>query len=300
MTDIVCVGDLMVECIVHDAPWPGSNATLVVDSPGQVVGGSAFNTCWTLAHLGHVPRLVAPFGDHQATIVREAFAAAKLPRAGLIETTGDTDLLVVVAREGAFRSVYLREPLPERLAEAVRERVGRPRCLLLIGTRHPALRVVALEIAQVFAGELVVFSPGYAIYEYPGDELRPLVERADLTIVNRNEAEYLQRTLGAATTDELAASLRGLVIVTLAHEGARLFEGRCVREYGSYARSTVDAIGAGDAFLAGFLVERLRGADVDTAARFAAMCGAYVADAARVRVALDAATIRCLLREHPG
>src|SRR5262249_23686855 len=110
MTDIVCVGDLMVECIVHDAPWPGPNATLVVDSPGQVVGGSAFNTCWTLAPLGHAPRLVAPSGAPQATIVRDAFAAAKLPGAGLIETTGDTDLLVVVAREGASRSVYLREP----------------------------------------------------------------------------------------------------------------------------------------------------------------------------------------------
>jgi len=43
--DITCVGDLMLECIVHDASWPAANATIVIDSPGQVVGGAAFNTC---------------------------------------------------------------------------------------------------------------------------------------------------------------------------------------------------------------------------------------------------------------
>ena len=39
---------------------------------------------------------------------------------------------------------------------------------------------------------------------------------------------------------------------------------------------TVDSVGAGDAFVGGYLAEHLLGADVETRLRTAAACGAFV------------------------
>jgi sugar/nucleoside kinase (ribokinase family) len=299
-TDIACVGDLMFECIIHGATWPAMNPTLVLDSPGQEIGGAAFNTCWNLAHLGRPPRLIAPFGCRQARLVREALAAASLDDSGLIETEGDTDLLIVVVKDDVYQGVYLRGRLPGSLDNDVHSRIEHPRCLILVGSRHPAMRRVSLRLAETFEGELLVFSPAYAIYEYGADELEPLIRRTQVTIVNAYEADHIRRTLGVTSIQHLAASVPGTFVVTLAHEGARIFECGRVLEFGSYARSAVDAFGAGDAFLAGFLIEKLRGADTAEAARFASMCGAYVVEAARVRVVLAEPTIRQWLRERVG
>jgi sugar/nucleoside kinase (ribokinase family) len=296
--NVACVGDLMLECIVHDASWPAGNSTLVVDSQGKELGGAAYNTCWNLAHLGRTPRLVAAFGRRDTFLVRETLTAADLPDGGLIETAEDTDLLVVLVQGGVSRSVYLRSRLPKPLGTEVRARIGQPKCLILVGSRHPGLRRTALDLVGDFRGELLVFSPGYAIYEYAVDELEPLIRRANVTVMNREESEHMCRILGVVTPEYLARSLPGIVIVTMAHKGAHVFESGRVLELASYSRSTVDTLGAGDAFLAGFLVEKLRGADTWHAGRFASMCGAYVVEAARVRVALAEDTIRRWLLER--
>src|SRR5262249_16834488 len=157
-----------------------------------------------------------------------------------------TDLLVVLENAGTFRSVYLRGTLPAGLADAIRAQIGQPRCLIMVGTRHRDLRDIALKVATAFRGELLVFSPAYAIYGYGADDLRPLVQRADITIMNHHEAEYLRRVLGVADVYDLATSLSGITIVTRAHEGARVFEGGHVSDFSSYARSTADAFGSGD------------------------------------------------------
>jgi sugar/nucleoside kinase (ribokinase family) len=291
--DIACVGDLMFECILHDASLPEPNRTLIVNSPSHEFGGATFNTCWNLAHLGNSPRLVGFIGRRQAAFVRQELAKAHLTDAGIVDMEGDTDLLVVLKADKAYRGLYLRNHLPDSLASDVFARVGTPDCLVLVGSRHPALRRISLNLLEAFRGKFLTFSPAYAIYEYGPDELQRLIRKSSLTIVNADEAAYVCQTLHLTSIDQLTATLSGIFIVTLAHDGARVFEHDRVLELGSYTELVDDVFGAGDAFLAGFLFEKLRGASTADAARFGSMCGAYIVEAnpRRVRVPLVASTI---------
>lgn len=64
------------------------------------------------------------------------------------------------------------------------------------------------------------------------------------------------------------------VVVTRGEDGALALADGAVREQGVYEADTVDAIGTGDAFVAGFLARRLEGGDVADALEYAAATAA--------------------------
>ncbi|MER5951352.1 sugar kinase [Streptomyces sp. NPDC001904] len=90
-------------------------------------------------------------------------------------------------------------------------------------------------------------------------ELLALAHRADIVLVGRDEGEALW---GTATADELHAHLapRGTLVVKDGAVGATVF-GSGVREFvAAPAVEVVEAVGAGDAFAAGYLGGLLAGA----------------------------------------
>jgi 2-dehydro-3-deoxygluconokinase len=111
-----------------------------------------------------------------------------------------------------------------------------------------------------------------------GELVRPLLERADLVLGGEAELAALVGGIGR----ELAERCRDLgpseVVLKLGADGAAAFdeEGRWC-EVRPPRSADVDPVGAGDAFDAGYLAARLRGASVEVALRQGARCGAGVA-----------------------
>jgi 2-dehydro-3-deoxygluconokinase len=111
-----------------------------------------------------------------------------------------------------------------------------------------------------------------------GELVRPLLERADLVLGGEAELAALVGGIGR----ELAERCRDLgpseVVLKLGADGAAAFdeEGRWC-EVRPPRSAEVDPVGAGDAFDAGYLAARLRGASVEDALRQGARCGAGVA-----------------------
>jgi 2-dehydro-3-deoxygluconokinase len=104
--------------------------------------------------------------------------------------------------------------------------------------------------------------------------LAPFAQRADLLFCSEDEAELL---LGGADPDAVARARAGLrAQVVVVHEAAGAFavhDGGVTRAEGHRVR-VVDTVGAGDAFVAGFLSGRLRGWDVAGCLALANACGA--------------------------
>ncbi|RXZ46127.1 PfkB family carbohydrate kinase, partial [Agromyces binzhouensis] len=95
---------------------------------------------------------------------------------------------------------------------------------------------------------------------------RSLAARADLVFAGFDEAELLTGLAGA-TADDLARAIAGLgpaeVVVKLGEDGAIAFADGAAHERAAVPVTVVDTVGAGDAFVAGYLAARLAGQDVD-------------------------------------
>jgi 2-dehydro-3-deoxygluconokinase len=98
-----------------------------------------------------------------------------------------------------------------------------------------------------------------------------LLERADLVFCSDEEAELL---LGSADAGELAALGREQTVVVHSERGAFAVEPSGVTRAQGHEVSAVDTVGAGDAFVAGFLSGRLRGWDTAGCLALANACGA--------------------------
>lgn len=95
-----------------------------------------------------------------------------------------------------------------------------------------------------------------------------LFEHVDILFVPRRDAREVLDREGEAV--EIATGLAAefafdTVVVTRGQEGAVTLRDGAVHEQPVFEAETIDAIGTGDAFVAGFIAERLRGGDLPAA-----------------------------------
>ena len=111
---------------------------------------------------------------------------------------------------------------------------------------------------------------------------QPYRRRGHVLVVNEREAAHLRALFALRDDASLKSLVPGLVIVTLAARGAIIFGNDRPVTVPSFSGSVLDVIGAGDAFLAGFLHAQLAGAPVHEAGLWAAAAAAvFIDDAER-------------------
>ncbi|KAB8194266.1 sugar kinase [Nonomuraea phyllanthi] len=145
----------------------------------------------------------------------------------------------------------------------------------------------ALAVAEQ-AGVPVSFDVNYRALLWPpeqaGEVLRRLVGRAEVVFAGLEEARLLANRASAAQADAndpgvLARLLLDLgpreVVIKLGREGAYVTDGNVVLRVPAREVSEVDPVGAGDAFVAGYLSGRLDGLDLAGRAGRGVTCGAF-------------------------
>jgi 2-dehydro-3-deoxygluconokinase len=108
----------------------------------------------------------------------------------------------------------------------------------------------------------------------PRKILGPLAARADLLFLSDDEAKLLFGGDDPRTVQEARRSMRAETVVVHRAQGAFAVEGGGVLEKAAYWVDVVDTVGAGDAFVAGFLSGRLRGWSAEECLDMANACGA--------------------------
>lgn len=110
--------------------------------------------------------------------------------------------------------------------------------------------------------------------EDPREILSPLVEKADLLFLSEEEAELLLGGRSPEAVEKTKPRLRAETIVVHSAEGAFALDSEGLTESVVFPVEEVDAVGAGDAFVAGYLSGRLQRVNAAGCLELANACGA--------------------------
>jgi sugar/nucleoside kinase (ribokinase family) len=264
LTRVVVLGDVMVDVVARlSGPVaPGSDAPASVSFGG---GGSAANVAAWLAFAGETPIFVGRVGDDErgvsaATALRAAGVDARLA----VDGEHPTGTCVVLVAPGGERSM-----LPDPGANAALAPADLPDDVLVEGGHlhvagyalvRPGPRAAALSAISraVARGMSVSVDPSSAALLSP--EFLALAEGAGLLLPNAEEAGALTGESDPHAAARVLAERFPEVVVKLGAEGALWTNGSEEVRVPAAAAAALDTTGAGDAFAAGLLAARLRGA----------------------------------------
>jgi sugar/nucleoside kinase (ribokinase family) len=249
--DIAVCGEIMLEStlpMILDQ-LPDADRTLIIDGVSLRTGGPAFNISRQLLALGEKPRLVSFSGNGSHSLIESACVEAGLDQGDLREVEGAVDFLFTIHFNDGFRSFYQRNFLETNQAELLVARATTAEIVILAGSRHPTLRQAYCRAARTYAGDFLVFSPNYALFDFEQEEI--------LT---------------------LASTVPGMLLVTRRERGADLFVTGERLAMPALSASSDDIFGSGDTFLAAFIRAHSKGAPLLKSLYFAAAAAAAFID----------------------
>jgi sugar/nucleoside kinase (ribokinase family) len=272
---IVVLGDVMVDVVVR-LSGPLAQAS---DAPAEIRfrgGGSAANTAAWLAAAGADVTFVGRAGDDEpGRAAAEELRAIGVDRRVALDPDRSTGACLVLIDPGGERTMApdagandglaAEDLADDLLAEAAHLHVA-GYALLREGSRAAARS--AIERASR-AGVTVSVDPSSSALLDPG--FLDLADGAGLLLPNASEAHALTGYSDPEAAARALAERFGEVVVTLGPGGALWTDGDALLRAAAVAVDEVeDTTGAGDAFAAGFLSERVAGGS--TAEALAAGC----------------------------
>ncbi|MEU6284448.1 sugar kinase [Streptomyces sp. NPDC047028] len=284
--DLVCVGETLA---VMDATDPGPLRHS--RSFCLRLAGAEFNVAIGAARLGTRTAYIGRIGDDEpGRLVREVLLAEGVDARGLtVHPDLPTSLMVKEHRMPGVVGVtyYRRGNAGSTLTPAdLDPALLRDAAVLHLSGITPALSASARATVFAAAEEaraartLVSLDLNYRGRLWPQDEaaavLRDLAAHADVVFSTTEEAALL---CPATTPRDAAHRLAALgpreVVVKRGAEGAvALVDGVCL-DQGAFPVREVDPTGAGDAFVAGYLAERIAGGGAADRLDLAARLGAF-------------------------
>ncbi|MGW9268122.1 MULTISPECIES: PfkB family carbohydrate kinase [unclassified Microbacterium] len=255
---LVGVGDNVLDCYLHeDLAYPGGNALNVAAYSRLFFGGSA-------AFMGIMGD--DRFADHVRGVLDEiGVDAARVRRVhgangmAFVALDDDGDRRFVASNRGGVQSelrLRLSEVDHEYLARFARVHTS------VYSSLEPELPAIAERGTRVS-------------FDY-SDDASPEVIRS--TAPHVDVGFFSGGGLSDAEVEELGRyAVRcgiGSAVVTLGARGSLAFDAQSVHRTGIRPVTAVDALGAGDAFLTGFLAARAAGADLGDCLDVAATSGA--------------------------
>ncbi len=288
---ICVIGNLNTDLIIRGVPAPPAWGTEVEGTDHVfVTSGQAGYLALALSHLGVEVHVIGIVGDddpgHKIIAdLRQAgidVSAVKLDRSG---ATGITVAIVRPDGERAFVSnaAVLREFNEQLILQHWQEAAAPVVCLVGLNNL-PSLTLDATRRLLVRAraeGSLTVLDYGWDTDQWPPETvraLRALLSEVDVFLPNLDEARALT---GLASADAAAKALiedgAGLVVIKRGADGSYARSGDQAFSATAFPASVCDAVGAGDAFNAGFLRGYLPTGDVAAGLRLGgAVAAAYI------------------------
>ncbi|MEQ7004571.1 sugar kinase [Actinopolymorpha sp. B17G11] len=263
-----------------------------VGAPATIsFGGAETNVAIGLSRLGHSTAWIGRLGaDPVGTLVNDALRAEGIDVSRVRREDAVATGLMLREHRTADRvrvSYYRRDLAGSRVGpDDVDAGLVRSARVLHLSGITPALSdsaraavFRAVELARE-TGVLVSFDFNYRAALWSpaeaGAVLRQLVERADVVFAGEDEAALV---VGEGTTENLAKQLAALgpgeVILKLGSAGAYALIGAEPVTSRALDVSAVDPVGAGDAFVAGYLSGLLDGVAPADRLRRGNVCGAF-------------------------
>ena len=286
MTEITCIGVMLADVVGRPVEaLPERGKLSLVERIELHVGGNAANTGLALAKLGVETALLGKVGrDGFGDFVVQSFAAAGIDTGGVVRDSAAATSATIVVGHGDGERSFLHYPGTNAtltLADLDFERVFRSKIVHVAGAfLMPAFdglpTAELLQRAQA-AGVLTSLDTSWDARGLWMQTLRPCLPYLDYFLPSYEEARMLADGLenpadiarvfldAGAKCVGIKLGERGCYVHSQSGEGVLL---------PAYSVPVVDTLGAGDAFLAGFLTGVLRGWNLEECARFGTAVGA--------------------------
>lgn len=262
-----------------------------VDTLRLATGGAEANVAIGLSRLGVRASWTGRVGDDSLGIrVARELRAEGVDTRAIVDGAAPTGLMLKEWPRSGQTSVayYRRDSAGSRLGPGDVVELGLETAALLHVTGiTPALSASAREAvdaavdAAVRLGVPVSFDVNHRTSLWgdddPAELYRSLARRATVVFAGDDEARILAPQ--ASTPEQLARAIASLgpaeVVIKLGAEGAlALIDGE-LHQVAAVPVPVVDTVGAGDAFVAGYLAERVRGLAPRARLQTAALAGAF-------------------------
>lgn len=260
------------------------------------IGGSESNVAIALRRLGVDSTWIGKVGaDSLGDLILREIGAEAVHVVAFRDADAPTSLMIKERRTGSDTQIwYYRRGnagsrlRAEELASEPAVTAIRDAAVLHVTGISPALSAEmgesilhAIRLAKE-AGRRVSFDLNYRSKLWSREEAKlsylRVIPLADIVFAGHDEAEIAlgQTESSRELAHRLADAGAGHAIIKLGERGAvAVVDGR-EYEQPAIEIDPVDTVGAGDAFVAGYLAEMLDGADVETRLKTAVTVGAYV------------------------
>tara|TARA_R110002111_G_scaffold18931_3_gene46344 strand:+ start:32442 stop:33386 length:945 start_codon:yes stop_codon:yes gene_type:complete len=293
---IAVLGSINMDLMIRAAKLPLPGETVIADSKVENPGGKGANQAVAAARMGADVTMIGCVGDDSfaeqllQNLQTEGVDISHVTRQKnttsgvavvMVETSGENSILVVPGANGFVGNAELEQARQVICTSDV----------LLMQLEVPVETVIAAAKIARAAGVRVILDPAPAPAAIPVKKFSELLQ-VDLICPNQSEAAAL---LGKPVNsmEDAIALIKELTqlgprqaIITMAEQGAVVFDGATVQTVPPFAVDVVDSTAAGDAFAAGLAVRLAENASLIDAVRFASAAGALAASGAGAQTAM--------------
>jgi ribokinase len=288
MTDILVLGSVNRDLIVHAPRLPLPGETLRGQRFGSCLGGKGANQAVAAARLGAKVALAARVGQlEQGDALVAQLAAEGVDIAQVLQPADETPgvaLIVVGAEDGENQIVTVAGSNGQLPLEQV-ESLALTGLRWLVAQQELPLESIRLAFERAHAAGVKTLLNA-APFRDGSQALLPL---CDLLVVNELEAEALLPSRDASP-ELRAQGLRAMgaaaVLLSLGAEGLVWADASGVRRCPARRVQAVDTVGAGDTLVGALVTALAEGQDVDTALQFAQAAAALAVSRTGVQDAM--------------
>ena len=234
-----------------------------ITSETDTPGGSAANTIVGLARLGCSTSIIGKIAeDDEGDLIEYNLAVNGVYTNNLIYSeSGSTGKCIGFVDKNGERCLYISPGVNDDIKIGEINPLNIMRCKIMHYTSF-----VGDSLEKLSKETLLSFDPGMLYVEKGFDELKPILERTDILLINESELRLLCNN----DYDDLKELTLGLldlgidtVVVKQGSKGVFAINNsqECFVE--AYECEVVDTTGAGDSFNSGFLYSFLKGYDLE-------------------------------------
>ena len=272
--EIIGFGALNVDKLYSVENIASEDEESFIKSEISTPGGSAANTIVGLSRLGCSTSIIGKIAeDEEGDLIEYNLAINGVFANNLIYSdTGSTGKCLGFVDKNGERCLYIDPGVNDEISIGEINPLNIMRCKIMHYTSFVGDSFnTQIELLEKLSKEtLLSFDPGMIYVQKGLDELRPILERCDILLINESELRLLCNN-NESSLKELVVGLLDFgidcVVVKKGSEGVYAMNNseECFVE--AYECNVVDTTAAGDSFNSGFLYSFLKGYNLEKSCR---------------------------------
>ena len=272
--EVIGFGALNVDKLYSVENIVSADEESFIKSETDTPGGSAANTIVGLARLGCDTSIIGKIAeDEDGDLIEYNLAINGVYTNNLIYSqTGSTGKCLGFVDKNGERCLYISPGVNDEIQIGEINPLNIMRCKIMHYTSFVGDSFkTQIELLEKLSKEtLLSFDPGMLYVQKGFDELKPILERTNILLINESELRLLCND-DDSSIKELAVGFLDLgietIVVKQGSDGVYATNGAEECHVDVYECNVVDTTGAGDSFNSGFLYSFLKGFDLEKSCR---------------------------------